>query len=100
MSEIVAPGTLRRLDQAVVVPALIADAGPDARRRFLEFFTATIRNRHTRTAYARAVGQFCAWCEERGIRLDHLQPMVIDRASGGPHAGSDGRALIFCDKST
>ncbi len=33
-------------------------------RRFIEFFTATIRNRNTRAAYARAVKQFLDWCEK------------------------------------
>jgi hypothetical protein len=38
----------------VVVPALVADAGVSAVRRFLEFFAATIRNKNTRMAYCRA----------------------------------------------
>jgi hypothetical protein len=33
-------------------PALIAAAGANASYRFLEFFTAKIRNPHTRRAYA------------------------------------------------
>jgi hypothetical protein len=37
-------------------PALIAAAGDQARKRFYEFFTANIRNPHTRRAYARSVG--------------------------------------------
>ena len=37
------------------VPALIAAGGEKASRRFLEFFTAEIRNRNTRLAYVRAV---------------------------------------------
>ena len=36
-------------------------AGNAAARRFVEFFTATIRNDHTRRAYARAVRDFFAW---------------------------------------
>jgi site-specific recombinase XerD len=60
------------------VPALVADSGPDASRRFLEFFAATIRNPNTRAAYARALSQFFAWCEDRGIRaLDQIEPMVV-----------------------
>ena len=35
-------------------PALIAASGPRASYRFLEFFTANIRNPDTRRAYARA----------------------------------------------
>jgi hypothetical protein len=33
------------------VPALIADLGYDASWRYVEFFTANIRNPHTRRAY-------------------------------------------------
>ena len=39
-------------------PALVAAAGDQARVRFLEFFTANIRNRNTRRAYAQAVREF------------------------------------------
>jgi hypothetical protein len=38
------------------VPAVIEDAGESARRRFLEFFAASIRNPNTRAAYAQACG--------------------------------------------
>jgi integrase/recombinase XerD len=41
-----------------VVPRVIADAGDQAARRFLEFFAATIRNKNTRMAYYRAVCDF------------------------------------------
>ena len=41
-----------------VVPALIADAGEQASWRYIEFFTANIRNANTRRAYARACGNF------------------------------------------
>jgi hypothetical protein len=39
---------------SLVVPALIADIGDDASWRYVEFFTANIRNPHTRRAYVRA----------------------------------------------
>lgn len=48
-------------------PAPIAAAGDRAAYRFLEFFTAQIRNTHTRRAYVKAVGDFCLWLEEQGI---------------------------------
>ena len=51
----------------VALPALIVDAGPDAVARFLEFFAGRIANARTRAAYGRAVGQFLAWCEARGL---------------------------------
>jgi transposase len=47
----------------IVVPRVIADAGDQAARRFLEFFAATIRNKNTRMAYYRAVCDFFAWCD-------------------------------------
>ena len=60
------------------LPALIANAGERTSWRFIEFFTATIRNPNTREAYARAVGRFLAWCEGRGIHdLRALTPVVV-----------------------
>lgn len=48
-------------------PSLIAAAGDRAAYRFLEFFTAQIRNANTRRAYVRAVGDFCAWLDGYGL---------------------------------
>lgn len=59
------------------IPAIICNAGEHASRRFVEFFTANIRNRNTRTAYAHAVERFCAWCESRGLGLNDLSPIAI-----------------------
>jgi integrase/recombinase XerD len=59
------------------LPEIIVLAGDHAARRFVEFFTATIRNRNTRAAYAQAVGQFCRWCEERRMDLIDVSPIAI-----------------------
>jgi integrase/recombinase XerC len=60
------------------IPAAIAASGESAGLRFLEFFTSNIRNRHTRPAYCRAVGQFLAWCEAHGVRsLADVQPLHV-----------------------
>lgn len=59
------------------LPNLILRAGDRAARRFVEFFTATIRNGNTRAAYAQAIGQFCAWCESRGLTLTGITPVII-----------------------
>lgn len=59
------------------LPTLIARAGNDAARRFVEFFTATIRNRNTRAAYSQAVAQFFRWCERRGLDLPSISPIAI-----------------------
>jgi len=62
---------------SLVVPSVIHRAGEAATRRFVEFFTATIRNRGTREVYARAVARFCAWCQQRGLELDDVQPIIV-----------------------
>ncbi|WEA23719.1 tyrosine-type recombinase/integrase [Pseudomonas juntendi] len=49
------------------VPALISQAGERAGMRFLEFFTANIRNPNTRRAYARAANEFLTWCADVGV---------------------------------
>ena len=46
------------------LPVIVARAGERAAWRFVEFFTATIRNRNTRAAFARAVKEvLCLACE-------------------------------------
>lgn len=60
-----------------LVPALIANAGEQAAWRYVDFFTANIRNPNTRRAYARACGRFLAWCEERGRTLGTIRPYDV-----------------------
>jgi hypothetical protein len=62
---------------ATLVPALIAAAGDAAGWRYVEFFTANIRNPNTRRAYARACGRFFAWCEDRGLALTTIRPFDV-----------------------
>ena len=52
----------------MVVPAMVADLGEFAALRFIDFFTANIRNPNTRSAYAVAVRGFFRWLETRGVR--------------------------------
>jgi len=49
------------------LPVVVAAAGEHASKRFIEFFTANIRNPNTREAYGRAVRDFFAWCEANDI---------------------------------
>jgi site-specific recombinase XerC len=63
--------------EGLVLPALIERAGEGARRRFVEFFTAELRNRHTRAAYGRAIGRFLTWCEAGGLALAQLEPWLV-----------------------
>jgi len=60
-----------------LVPALIAGAGEAAGWRYVEFFTANIRNPHTRRAYARACSRFFTWCEDRGLSLATIRPYDV-----------------------
>lgn len=58
--------------------SLFSDVSEPATRRFIEFFTANIRNPNTRKAYARAAGDFLHWCEGRGVTtLPAIQPMHV-----------------------
>jgi site-specific recombinase XerD len=59
------------------LPAIIRDRGERTSRRFIEFFTASIRNRNTRAAYARAVKQFLDWCEDRRLELYEIDALSV-----------------------
>src|SRR3954454_7117940 len=59
--------------EATIVPAFIATGGERAGFAFIDFFTAQIRNRNTRAAYAVAVRAFCSWAEARGLTLATLR---------------------------
>jgi hypothetical protein len=59
------------------LPAAIIASGERSPRRFIEFFTATIRNRNIRTSCARAVKQFFGWCEDHHLDLDDIEPIAI-----------------------
>src|SRR3546814_16172204 len=76
---------------SLALPALIASADERARLRFLEFFAVTIRNPHTRRAYARAAGEFLAWVAARGLTsLAGLPPLHVAALIGA--LGREGRA--------
>src|SRR6266849_2609481 len=60
-----------------VVPALIAARGRHAGRRFVEFFTANIRNPNTRKAYYRAACEFFDWCDKARFGLLDIEPVHV-----------------------
>jgi site-specific recombinase XerD len=69
---------ISHLGSTHAVPALITAAGAKAQLRFLEFFAGTIRNPHTRRAYARAVADFLTWCEDHGVpSIAAVQPLHV-----------------------
>jgi site-specific recombinase XerD len=60
------------------LPVLVTSAGERAGIRFLEFFASAIRNPHTRRAYARAAGDFLAWCAGAGVTsITAVQPLHV-----------------------
>jgi site-specific recombinase XerD len=77
---------------AVGVPAVIAAAGEQASWRYLEFFTANIRNSHTRRAHGRACARFFAWCAPRRLDITDIRPFdvaaYIERLQGEAAAPS------------
>jgi integrase/recombinase XerD len=73
-----APVTTATLRSALVVPAMVANAGDRAARRFLEFFAASIENDNTCLAYYRAVSSFFAWLDQHGIgELPDIEPFHV-----------------------
>jgi len=76
-----------------LVSALVASSGARARIRFLEFFAANIRNRHTGRAYAQATRKFLAWCESAGVTsIADVKPLHVAPISSSS-AASDPRQV-------
>ena len=73
------PAVETRRPAGTVVPAIVAAAGENAMRRFLEFFAVTIDNPNTRDAYLHACRRFFAWCDRREDieELIDIEPMHV-----------------------
>src|SRR5579864_9505018 len=49
-----------------------------AAERFFDFFTANIRNKHTRRAYFNAACKFSEFCAKRGVHdLEYVKPVHV-----------------------
>ena len=59
------------------VPLVLAQAGLDAVREFLNFFAGTIHNPQTRRAYLKAVGRFFGWLADRQLPLKQVEPAHV-----------------------
>src|SRR3982074_1962085 len=66
-----------RASSSAWIPELITSAGPEVTETYIDFFTATIRNRNTRAAYARACWQFFDWCTAHGLQLTTVRPFHV-----------------------
>jgi integrase/recombinase XerD len=71
-----------------VIASTVANVGPEATKRFFEFFTVPIRNKNTRIAYYHAIGKFLDWCQRAGFRnLEDIEPITV-AAYVEQHSGS------------
>ena len=78
MNELTIGGALVPADAGTLpVPAIVASLGDAAAWRYIEFFTANIRNPNTRRAYARACARFLGWCADRGLALPGVRPFDV-----------------------
>src|SRR6266446_3977409 len=76
--EVASPVKASAFRGALAVPAVIADAGDPAARRFLEFFAAQIRNKNTRMSYYRAACTFFGWIDQHRIgELADIEPIHV-----------------------
>ena len=58
-------------------PAIVVEAGANARFAYQEFFEAEIENPHTRRAYRHAVDRLLRWCKHRAVPLAQMSPWLI-----------------------
>lgn len=65
------------------LPAIVRRGGRAAVFAAEEFFYGSIRNEHTRAAYRRAINQFLAWCEIRGLELARIAPRDVGQYFDG-----------------
>jgi site-specific recombinase XerD len=84
---------MNRLVPIAAYGTLIAAAGECA-QRFIEFFTANIRNRNTRRAYAQAVREFLAWCE--GHRVPSITAVQPVHVAGYIEELTRERSALWC----
>ncbi len=65
------------LASGVFLPPVIARAGKRAAERLIEFFTAHIRNPHTRRAYGRVAWNFFTWIDDRNVALEGITAVHV-----------------------
>ena len=73
------PSQIAPVGRAKPLPAIIANAGPTASFAWEEFFAASLRNAHTRAAYAHAARCFLDREELKGVALKNITPGMVGR---------------------
>lgn len=71
------PANQLSAEVATALPVLVVAAGDEAAKRYFEYFTVKIRNRHTRDNYFRACRVFFEWCEARQLTLKTIEPIHV-----------------------
>jgi len=59
------------------LPTIISNAGERATYRYVEFFTAQIRNVNTRRAYLGSTNQFFEWLQENNLALEDVHSIHV-----------------------
>jgi len=70
-------GSVAAPHEAWVMPPIIANAGPKAEARVVDFFAGQLRNANTRAAYVRALSEFLGCAQARGFSLGTISPGFI-----------------------
>jgi integrase/recombinase XerD len=71
------PAVIERKSAGDAVPEIVAESGGAACFAWDEYFSGSIRNTHTRRAYAHAVRQFLAWVAGKGLPLGQITPGLV-----------------------
>jgi len=80
------PAVIEPAGQLDEMPPLVAQAGNGARFAWDEWFSAEMRNPHTRRAYSHAVRQFLSWCEAQMLALREITPGCVGTYYNELHA--------------
>jgi len=70
-------GSLVPAGQGWSMPPIIAQAGPKASARVIDFFAGQLRNENTRAAYIRAISDFLSCAQQRGLGLSQVSPGFV-----------------------
>ncbi len=76
-----------------ILPAVIADRGDKAAERFFTFFTDSIPNKNTRSAYYRNTMRFFAWTHAKGLSLPAIKSYHV---SGYLRPGEEAGQVRYC----
>ena len=84
------------------MPPIVAQAGPKASVRVIDFFAGQIRNRNTRAAYIRAIAEFLKRAQDRSFTLKRISPGFVGVTSIRFHSPFQPRSSTWppCGFST